>query len=111
RDDGAPAGNLVANELGRDRPADPRAEVLPRMLSRDERGERVAALVLADRDELHLRRDDPAARVVHLRHVHAGAGAARPPLQVEAQRGETRVAQALDAVTRARAFELFGIVP
>ena len=32
----------------------------------------LALQVLADRDELHLRRDDAAARVVHLRDVRAG---------------------------------------
>ena len=57
---------------------------LARMLLQQVRlADRLDALVLADRDELHLRRDDAAARVVHLRDVGAGdardaaAGAAR----------------------------------
>ena len=58
--------------------------------------------VLADRDELHLRRDDAAARVVHLRDVGPGLRAARPALQVEAQLGELRIVEPLAAVARGR---------
>ena len=58
----------------------------------------LALQVLADRDELHLRRDDAAARVVHLRDVGARLRAARLALQVEAQLGELRVGEALLAV-------------
>ena len=51
------------------------------MLARDERGQRrqhlLALQVLADRDEFHLRRDDAAARVVHLRDVGARPSPAR----------------------------------
>ena len=89
---------------------DRRAEVLAAMLLREERHQAVAALVLADRDELHLRRDDAAARVVHLRHVHAGLRAARLALQIEAQRRELGIGEALLPVARSRAVELFGVV-
>jgi hypothetical protein len=45
----------------------------------------LGALVLADGDVLHLRRDDPLARVVHLRDVAPGLGAQRLAVQAEAQ--------------------------
>ena len=69
----------------------------------------LALQVLADGDEFHLRRDDAAARVVHLRHVRAGLGAARLALQVEAQLGELRHRQALAAVAGRRAGERLGV--
>ena len=56
-------------------------------------GHPLVAAVLAQRDELHLRRDDAAPRVVHLRHVAPGNGAARRALQavgLAAQRGDAR---------------------
>ena len=62
-----------------------------RVHDRRQRAQHLVALqVLADRDELHLGRDDAAARVVHLRDVRARLGAARLALQVEAQAGELR---------------------
>ena len=54
-------------------------------------GHPFAPAVLAQRDELHLGRDDAAARVVHLRDVGARSRAARRALQrggVGAQRGD-----------------------
>src|SRR6185295_11638652 len=70
--DGAPAGDLVADELGGDEVGDRRAEVLA--VPRFREGMR-AAEVLADRDIFHLGRDDAAAGIVHLAHVGAGPGA------------------------------------
>ena len=43
----------------------------PAMLAQHCRRLPVEPLVLADRDELHLRRDDAAPRVMHLRDVRA----------------------------------------
>jgi hypothetical protein len=58
------------------------------------RGALGARLVLANGDELHLGRDDAAARVVHLRHVGARAGTQRPPRVGEPQPVETRIGRA-----------------
>ena len=67
------------------------------------------AQVFADGDEFHLGRDDALAGIVHLRDVLAGLGAARLAVQVEAQFGQCRVVQALDAVGGAEAGQLFGV--
>src|SRR6185369_5714175 len=67
------------------------------------------AQVLADGDELHLGRDDAAARVVHLRHVAAGLRAARRALELETQLRELRIRKALTAVMRGRPFEQLGV--
>ena len=64
---------------------------------------------IADRDELHLRRDDAAARVVHLRDVRAIACAARLAMQVEAHPGELGVGEPRAAVAGRRAGELEGV--
>ena len=66
--------------------------------------------VLADRDELHLFRDDALARVVHLRHVRAGLRAARRALRLEADRVELAHRLAGDAVDRRRLRQLDGVV-
>ena len=83
RDDGAPARHLVAHELGRDEIGDVRAEGLAVTFQRMFRG--LAAEVLADRDELHLRRDDPGAGIGHL-----GDGPAILRLQRRVAVGEFR---------------------
>jgi hypothetical protein len=62
----------------------------------------VEALVLADRDELHLRRDDAAAGIVHLGDVMAGLRAARRAYVLEAQLRERRVLLALATELGAR---------
>src|SRR5690606_34302048 len=64
------------------------------------------ALVLADGDVLHLRRDDPPSRVVHLGDVGAGQGAARTRAVGEADGGELRVGLALAAVVGRGAVQL-----
>src|SRR5579885_1013321 len=71
--------------------AQPRAETLAGMLPQ-QAGllQRLDALVLADRDELHFRRDDAAPRVVHLGDVGAGARAARATQRREPHVGELR---------------------
>ena len=80
-----PRATSSRTNSGRDSARERRAERLARVLPRQELGQLQAgraaraqafdvlapAQVLADRDELHLRRDDAAARVVHLRDVHA----------------------------------------
>ncbi len=101
RDDGAPARDFAAHEFGRDFLGQAGPEMLPWVLAQEHLGHALAggaggaqALhvvlaveVFADGDELHLGRDDAAARVVHLRHVGTGAGAARLALQArKAQR-------------------------
>ncbi|MFN8960925.1 MAG: hypothetical protein ACK5YV_05070, partial [Betaproteobacteria bacterium] len=69
------------------------------MLPPPQLGEFGGARVLANGDDLPLRRDDAAPRVVHLgdvaHAVRAAPGAPRQPLEVEAQLGQPGVAQAL----------------
>jgi hypothetical protein len=67
------------------------------------------ARVLADRDELHLRRDDALACVVHLADVGAGLGLARRADVAEAQRCGLVIRRADAAVDRARAAQLLGV--
>ena len=90
-----------------------RAERLAGMLARHRCGERgqhgLATQVLADRDELHLRRDDAAARVVHLRDGASRLRAARLAMEVEAQARQGGVAEAGAAVRRRRAVEGRGV--
>ena len=87
-DDGAAAGDLVAHELGRDlaRDARRRSACARVLASRAALARSPALQVLADGDELHLRRDDAAAGVVHLRDVRARlARAAARRVRDEAQ--------------------------
>ncbi len=115
RDDGAAARHLVAHELGRDALRDRgaariAAQTLLALGVARVLGHPFVAAVLAQRDELHLRRDDAASRVVQLRHVASGDGAPRRALQavgLAAQRGDAggnrtgrRRAQALAVVHR-----------
>src|SRR5690606_28134259 len=95
--------------LGRDHFRNRGTERFAAMLARDEIRKPFAALRLANRDELHLGRDDAFTRVMHLRHVPAGFRAPGLAMQVEAQRREFRVREPLAAVSRSRAFELLGI--
>jgi hypothetical protein len=108
--DGAPARDLVAHEFRRDRLRERGAKGLPRVLPAQEIREGVHALVLANRDELHLRRDRAAARIVHLRHVPTGDRATRFPDQVESQLRQLRVSGALAAIMRGGARKFFGVV-
>ena len=71
----------------------------------------LAAHVFADGDKLHFRRDDAALRVMHLRDVLAGNGAARLAVQVKTQLGQFRVRQAGDAVVGGRAGQFFRVGP
>ena len=76
RDDGAPAGDLVAHELGRDVRGDVGAEgfaVGQRRLGAGEHGR--AADVLAVRDVGHLLGDDAGARILELGDGLAGEAA------------------------------------
>ena len=83
RDDGAPAGDLVAHRLGLDS--------------------------LAQGDERHLVGDLAAAGIVHLGDAGTGAGAQRPALAREAQLGGSRIRFALATIRRARPLELFDV--
>ena len=99
RDNGAAAGDLVADELRGDAHRDGGAEGLSRMLGQQSGiGQRIQALVLADGDVLHLRRDDPAPGVVHLGDVGARQCAARTRAVGEADGLELRVGLPLAAV-------------
>ncbi len=60
RDDGAAAGDLVADEFRRDEVGDCGAEILA---VADDLGVRGTALVLANGDEFHFRRDDAATGI------------------------------------------------
>ncbi|SPV09075.1 Uncharacterised protein [Burkholderia cenocepacia] len=129
RDDRAAARDFVAHEFRRDlgqrvRAEGRGAERLARMLAAHHRGELRAvraarlqaldvlgaALVLADRDVFHFRRDDALARIVHLRDVLAGLRAARVAVQArETQLGRGRIGRALEAVLARQAGEHFGV--
>ena len=108
-DDGAAARHFVAHELGRDDLRDRRAEGFAGMLALQQFAQALALLVFADGDELHLRRDDAAAGVVHLRDIHAGPGAARPALQVEAHFRQLRIGLAFAAVGGAERRQLLAV--
>jgi len=89
RDDGAPARHLIAHELGRDDVGKRRAERLAAVALRQKL---LAAEVLADRDILHLGRDDPGPRVGELAHRLAALGAERPPAGAVEERHRARLA-------------------
>src|SRR5690606_786722 len=76
RQDRAPAGDLVAHELGRDNAGYGRTKGFAAVRRHGRAWRGFAALVLADRRELHLRGDDAPARIVHLGDVGPGAGRA-----------------------------------
>src|SRR3546814_12546230 len=98
--DRAAAGDLVADEFGCDGLLDAGAEGLPRvLLAQHLVAHRFEALVLADRDVLHLRRDDAAPRVVHLADVGAGLCHAWQPPVGEAHRVQPPVALTAAAAT------------
>ena len=108
--DRAAARHFVADEFRRDDVRNRCAEALTRMLARDERGQLLqhffALQVLADGDELHLRRDDAASRVVHLRDVAAKISLSVPP--AFARRGcrcrSKRMPSRLGSASRARPY-------
>ena len=82
RDDGAPARDLVADELRRHLARHGGVEIAPGVLAQQFRVGRVVAQlaqaqVLADGDIFHLRRHDAAPGVVHLRYIATGARAPR----------------------------------
>jgi len=98
RDDRAAAGDLVADEFGGDDLLDVGAEALARVLLEQVRlVDRSEPLILADRDELHLRGDEAATRVVHLGDVGTRERTARRRAVAEAHRVEPRVVLALAA--------------
>src|SRR3546814_12273418 len=70
---------------------------------------RFEALVLADRDVLHLRSDDAAARVVHLADVGAGLRHPRQPAVGEADRVQPHVALTAAAELGAQLRPRFGV--
>ncbi len=130
RDDRAAACDFFAHEFRRDfrqaiRTECTCAECLARVLTPHHRSElfavraarlqrlqiRSALLVFADRDVLHLRRDDAFTRVVHLRNIGTGLGAARRAVQaLEAQFGRSRIGGAFAAVVAGQAAQSFGVV-
>ena len=58
------------------------------------------SLIFANRDELHLGRDDAAPRVMHLRHIRTATRTAWSTPQIEAQLGELGIVQPIDAEAR-----------
>jgi hypothetical protein len=115
RDDGAAAGDFVADEFRGDFFRQAGAEVLalvlaaekvghflPHFAGRPQRFEVGATVVVfADGDELHLRGDDALAGVMHLADVPAGPGAQGLAVQAgEAQLVERRVGGADAAEVR-----------
>jgi hypothetical protein len=66
----------------------------------------LAQKVFADRDELHLRRDGAAPRVVHLRYIRPRLCAPRLAMEVEAQAGELRIGEPRPAIGGTEAIEL-----
>src|SRR5690606_39634537 len=109
-DDRAAAGDLVTDELRGDELRDACAEGFARVLAQQVRlTDRVDALVLADRDELHLRRDDAAARVMHLGHVGTGQRAARQWTIAETDRVQPCVVFALASELRRQAGQRLGV--
>ena len=114
RDDGAAAGHLIAHELGGDRLGDRGPEGLAGVASQQLLVARIfaqllQAVVLADRDELHLRGDGTRPGVVHLRDVGPGLRAARRADVLETQGGQFGVFGAGAAVVRARAVQPLGV--
>jgi hypothetical protein len=109
RNDGAAARDFVADEFRRDHVRYCCAEALPRVLRGDESGKRgqhlLALQVLANRDELHLRRDDTAAGVMHLRDVHARARTTSSALEREAHARERGIGESLATVPRSGTVE------
>ncbi len=123
-DDGAAARDFAAHEFGRDLVLQAGTEVLARMLAVHQRGELGAhraglvqafqigrtVVVLADGDELHLRRDDALARVMHLRDIRARLGAARRAVQVgKTHRRQFRIGRLLTAIFRTQVGQNLGI--
>ena len=74
-------------------------ETFAGMLAGDQVGKIITALVLANGDKFHFRGNDALARVVHLADVHAGFGAARGAVQVEAHVRQGGIVQAIQAVS------------
>src|SRR5437588_3540170 len=105
RDDGAPARHLVPYELRRDALRQLRPERFTRVL-KTQCVDR--ALVLAQGDELHLRRDDALARVMHLRDATPPP---RSALEIKTQFGELRIGEPFAAVLRGRSPQDFRIAP
>ncbi|MND93349.1 hypothetical protein D3C80_855330 [compost metagenome] len=95
-DDGAAAGDFLADELRSDLFRDAGAEAMPRMLLLQQAGSaRLGQLhVLADGDVFHLRSDDAFPGIVHLADVMAGLGAARVAHVAEAHLGQFGIGQA-----------------
>ncbi|VUM29528.1 hypothetical protein PGKDCPLP_04316 [Stenotrophomonas maltophilia] len=104
------AGDFVAHELRGDDLLDRSAERLARVLLQQPGiADRVQPLVLADGDEFHFRRDDAAARVVHLGDVGTCTRTARQAARGEAHRIELRVMLAIATERRAQSFQPLGI--
>ena len=69
-----------------------------------------ALQVFTNRDVFHFRRNQPTARVVHLRHVVTGFGAAWGALQVKTQLGQLRVTQTCLTKSGTGAGQHFGVL-
>ena len=110
RDDGPPPSDFLPDELGRDDARNLRAARIAGMLFQ-EAGvfQRLHPLVLADRDKLHLGRNDAPFRVMHLRHPPLALGTARRGKMVEAEVCCPFVGQALLSKGRRPPLQSLGI--
>ena len=110
-DNRATGGHFVTHKLRRDVLRQARAKAFARVLVAQRfAADTLAAHVLADGDELHLRRDDPLAGVVQLRHAFARSGAFWRQQAGKAQRVQTVVGQAFFGVCRTAYVQFFAVV-
>ncbi|MNQ77555.1 hypothetical protein D3C85_924320 [compost metagenome] len=109
-DDGAAGGHLIAHEFGGDVFRQAGAEALTRMLAQQQLGAHpLAAHVLANGDELHLRGDHPLAGIVQLGHPAARPGTQWLGQIIETQVIQPLVGEALLGEGGAQTLERFGV--
>ncbi len=107
--DGAAAGDFVADEFRGDELGNAGAEALAGVLAFQQFGQAVETLVFADGDKFHFRRDDALTCIVHLRDIAAGLGAARLTHMGQAQFGKCGIGQASTAVGRGLLGQALGV--
>ena len=111
RDDRPPACHLVTNKFGGDALRDRGTEVLALVLLQQSGIlYRLQFLVLADGDKLHLRSNDPLARIVHLADIVATPGTTRLSLLMEAEVGQRWIGGTLLTIVGTQATQHFGII-
>ena len=108
--DGTPCSNLRAHKLRGDLIRDIGAKAVARMLTQQffvacVSPHLLQATVLADRNILHLRSDDPLASIVHLGDIAAGLGNTRSANMLEAQVGQIGILLAFASIIGTRTIE------